>query len=128
MITSEQIKELLKVGYGIGNYSVQDLGGHTDKIYKINAGDKRFVLKISMNRKMTKRLFVSQLHYIEYLRKLGFKSPAIIRTKDGNSYSKVFDYKSRWSILFEFIDNIDTPNFEVDKNVISFAKYIGNIH
>ena len=81
-----------------------------------------------MNQKMTKQLFLSQLHYINFLNKNGFHSPAIIHTINNDMYTYILDYKKRWVILFDFVDKLTFPDLTDIQNVLSFAEYVGNLH
>lgn len=128
MIKGRKISELLKNEYGIVNYTSSDLKGHIDLIQKIKFANKNYVLKISVNNKMTKRRLDSQISYVEYLNKNGFLTPKIISTIKNKSYASVEDYKTRYAILFEFINNLKSFDIKRKSVVIQFANYIADLH
>jgi Ser/Thr protein kinase RdoA (MazF antagonist) len=128
MITPMQVKNLLNQEYSITDYKLSDLGGHKDKIYRIQPNNKDYVLKISLNRKMTKHQFVSQVKYVEYLREHGYESPELIVNKNNQNFTHVSDYKIRYAVLMPFISELNDVSLSSDKENISFGNYIGKLH
>ncbi|MBN1618019.1 phosphotransferase [Candidatus Dojkabacteria bacterium] len=128
MISINPIKQLLKNEYGLDWFKLENLHGHTDMIYKVTTHRHKYVLKVSLNRKMSKRRFESQINYIQYLQNHDILSPKIIKPCTGNLYTTIKDYRNRYSALFEYIDNLYSPNLSKPSEAREYAKYIGNLH
>ncbi len=127
MISLSQVKTLLRREYGLQCTQLKDLNGHIDKVLLVTTKLKKYVLKISLNKRMTKTIFENQLNLMGYLSKNGIEMPKIIKTVQGKDYSVASDYKKRYCILYEFVSgkNIIVEN---KKQAIDLAKWVAKIH
>jgi|GEM_PF-4336236 len=112
--------------YFIISPKLEDLGGHIDKVFKVtDKSGRKYVLKISLNPRMNKRIFTSQVDFMLYLQKNGLKIPSIMRTKSGEYYTQYRDYRNRYSILSEFMENLNDYTVAAIKTVKELGGWLG---
>ncbi len=112
----------------VTDFSLYDLGGHIDKVLKVKAHSKNYVLKIFLDRKVNRKLIMSQVNYIEYLRKSGFLSPCIIPNSDGNFISGIRDYRKRYAVLLKFISKLERVTINSSKDSRGLARWVASLH
>ena len=128
MFSDDHVSQILKEQYNLQALKIEDLHGHIDQILKVHTKTSDYVLKISCNPRMTKRMLESQLAYITFLNKRDFCTPKIIESINEDSIITICDGKDHHAILFEFISNSKPIEVIDELTAKEFGHWFGSLH
>jgi len=126
MATAAQIRRLLRDSYGLRAPRVRELGGFIDDVYRVETAHGRFVLKVNRNRKLRRDLLAQQLRFMEALRAHGIAAPALVRTKEGTTFSLLRERRPRPCMLVEFVAGEELR--AEDARPAQLARFVAGLH
>ena len=122
--SDNEIKQILKEEYGIEANLINEINRGTADIFKIIAGENKYILKIFVEGR-SKESVIKETNIINYLKENGLRVPEYIKTKNEEFY---YIFNERVLVLQKFIDGYTMENNTGDyKKTIESAIILGKM-